>query len=106
MVSVTEVKEALEAVKGGADIVDVKNPAEGALGAAQPQIIREVRLALPKGFELRGYRDTRYTLCSRTALRVVIYYCYRPELRLGRLAIKSLLLKEEQWQEFISRLRH
>lgn len=35
--------EALDALAGGADIVDVKNPAEGSLGAASPAVLGRVR---------------------------------------------------------------
>lgn len=52
MVSVVDRVEALEAVKGGADIVDVKNPVEGALGAQRPWVVKQVRASLPKHFEL------------------------------------------------------
>ncbi|MEM2904914.1 MAG: (5-formylfuran-3-yl)methyl phosphate synthase [Candidatus Bathyarchaeia archaeon] len=52
LVSVVNRLEAQEAVRGGADIVDVKNPLEGALGAQRPSIIREVSEALPPGCEL------------------------------------------------------
>ncbi len=43
MVSVTNPDEALEALKGGADIIDVKNPLEGALGANKPWIIKKIK---------------------------------------------------------------
>ncbi|RUM35103.1 MAG: (5-formylfuran-3-yl)methyl phosphate synthase [Archaeoglobus sp.] len=46
LVSPKNVKEALEAVKGGADIIDVKNPSEGSLGANFPWVIREVAEAV------------------------------------------------------------
>ena len=36
-------EEALESIKGGADIVDVKNPKEGSLGANFPWVIKEIR---------------------------------------------------------------
>ncbi|WP_416341240.1 (5-formylfuran-3-yl)methyl phosphate synthase, partial [Solidesulfovibrio sp.] len=36
LVSVVREEEVAAAVAGGADIVDVKNPAEGGLGAAEP----------------------------------------------------------------------
>jgi|YelNatPaOPRAMG01_1025707.scaffolds.fasta_scaffold37928_2 uncharacterized protein (UPF0264 family) len=42
LVSVTDEIEALEALKGGCDILDVKNPSEGALGAAHPTLIRKI----------------------------------------------------------------
>ena len=41
--------EAQEAAAGGADIVDVKNPKEGSLGASYPWIIRKIRQAAPRG---------------------------------------------------------
>ncbi|MDM8539853.1 (5-formylfuran-3-yl)methyl phosphate synthase [Desulfococcaceae bacterium HSG9] len=47
LVSVVNEKEAKSAVDGGADIVDVKNPLEGALGANFPYVIRRVRKCTP-----------------------------------------------------------
>ena len=47
LVSVTDAHEARVAVEGGVDIVDVKNPAEGALGALGPGVIERVRQAVP-----------------------------------------------------------
>ena len=42
MISVISVSEAEDAVRGGADIVDIKNPVEGSLGAQPPGLIREI----------------------------------------------------------------
>jgi hypothetical protein len=47
LVSVVSQSEVMEAVAGGADILDVKNTREGSLGAAQPDIIRAIRTAAP-----------------------------------------------------------
>jgi len=47
LVSVTDAHEARVAVEGGVDIVDVKNPAEGSLGAPRPGVIERVREAVP-----------------------------------------------------------
>ena len=47
LVSVVDAAEARLAVAGGVDIVDVKNPAEGSLGAPAPAVIAQVRDALP-----------------------------------------------------------
>ena len=52
LVSVLNRRDAVEAVEGGTDIVDVKNPAEGALGANFPWIIREVRDTVPHELEV------------------------------------------------------
>lgn len=48
MVSVQDLPEAREAVKGRADIVDVKNLKETIIGSNFPPVIREVRQALAK----------------------------------------------------------
>jgi uncharacterized protein (UPF0264 family) len=42
LVSPKNLGEALEAIAGGADIIDVKNPAEGSLGANFPWVISEI----------------------------------------------------------------
>jgi uncharacterized protein (UPF0264 family) len=42
------VEEALEAIEGGADIIDVKNPKEGSLGANFPWVIQDIRKITPK----------------------------------------------------------
>jgi uncharacterized protein (UPF0264 family) len=49
LVSVVDAGEAREAAAAGADIVDVKNPAEGSLGAPSPAVIADVRGAVPAG---------------------------------------------------------
>jgi uncharacterized protein (UPF0264 family) len=47
LVSVVDAAEARLAVAGGVDVVDVKNPAEGSLGAAAPGVIAQVRDVVP-----------------------------------------------------------
>jgi (5-formylfuran-3-yl)methyl phosphate synthase len=47
LVSVADAQEAGVAVEGGVDIVDVKNPAEGSLGAPGPGVIERVREVVP-----------------------------------------------------------
>ena len=47
LVSVTDADEARVAAEAGVDIVDVKNPAEGSLGAPGPGVIRRVREVVP-----------------------------------------------------------
>jgi (5-formylfuran-3-yl)methyl phosphate synthase len=49
LVSVADAREARVAVEGDVDIVDVKNPAEGALGAPAPGVIERVREVVPPG---------------------------------------------------------
>jgi uncharacterized protein (UPF0264 family) len=52
LISPTNQAEALEAIAGGADIIDVKNPNEGALGANYPWVIKEIKQVTPKGVEV------------------------------------------------------
>lgn len=52
LISPTNTSEAQEAITGGADIIDVKNPKEGALGANYPWVIRKIRKLTPKGIEV------------------------------------------------------
>lgn len=51
MISVRDEQEAAAALAGGADIIDVKNPAEGSLGAGRPEtitaIVKVVQAATP-----------------------------------------------------------
>lgn len=41
-------EEALEAIKGNSDIIDVKNPKEGSLGANFPWVIKDIRDITPE----------------------------------------------------------
>jgi len=44
--------EAQEAIAGAADIIDVKNPLEGPLGANYPWVIKKIKEITPKGIEV------------------------------------------------------
>jgi len=52
LISPTNETEAVEALAGGADIIDVKNPKEGALGANFPWIIKRIREITPENVEV------------------------------------------------------
>jgi uncharacterized protein (UPF0264 family) len=52
LVSVVNKTEALDSIKGGADILDVKNPKEGSLGANFPRVIKQVKDVTPTNLEL------------------------------------------------------
>ena len=49
LISPINSEEALEAIEGGADIIDVKNPKEGSLGANFPWVIKNIREITPNG---------------------------------------------------------
>ena len=44
--------EAQESIAGGADIIDVKNPKEGSLGANYPWVIKKIKELTPKNIEV------------------------------------------------------
>lgn len=52
MISVVSAGEAKEALAGGADILDVKNPVEGSLGAQFPRVIQQIRNCAPRPVKL------------------------------------------------------
>lgn len=52
LISPINENEALEAIEGGADIIDVKNPKEGSLGANFPWMIEKIREITPKNIEV------------------------------------------------------
>jgi len=52
LISPQNSKEAIEAIAGGADIIDVKNPKEGPLGANFPWVIKEIKQFIPDSVEL------------------------------------------------------
>ena len=52
LISVISADEAREAIAGGADILDVKNPAEGSLGAHFPRVIQQIRASAPRPLRL------------------------------------------------------
>jgi uncharacterized protein (UPF0264 family) len=52
LVSPVDAYEAAAAFRGGADIIDIKNPGEGSLGASFPWVIKEVHEAVSGGAEL------------------------------------------------------
>ena len=51
LISPRDKTEAIEAILGGANIIDIKNPVEGSLGANFPWIIKEVVDIVPKTVE-------------------------------------------------------
>ena len=52
LISPMNEKEAVQAIAGGADIIDVKNPHEGPLGANYPWVIKKIREITPPDIEV------------------------------------------------------
>jgi uncharacterized protein (UPF0264 family) len=71
LVSVTDAAEARLAVAGGVDVVDVKNPAEGSLGAPAPGVIAAVREVVPRASPLSAALGDLPALPGTAALAAV-----------------------------------
>jgi uncharacterized protein (UPF0264 family) len=52
LISPINIQEALESIAGGADIIDVKNPKEGSLGANFPWVIKNIREITPPNIQV------------------------------------------------------
>lgn len=52
LVSVRSAAEVGEALAGGADIIDAKEPARGGLGAVEPAVLRAIEVRVPAGVPL------------------------------------------------------
>jgi (5-formylfuran-3-yl)methyl phosphate synthase len=52
MISVVSPAEARDALSGGAEILDIKNPAQGSLGAQSPAVIRDIKDLTPANIEI------------------------------------------------------
>lgn len=52
MISVVSATEARQAIFCGADLLDIKNPAEGSLGAQSPRVIEEIKSISPDNIEI------------------------------------------------------
>jgi (5-formylfuran-3-yl)methyl phosphate synthase len=91
LVSVVSAVEARRAVAGGADIVDVKDPGEGALGAPSPvvlsEIVRAVCGAAPISVALGDLPDLPHTaaLAARGAVA-----CGATYVKVGLRGVRSL----------------
>jgi (5-formylfuran-3-yl)methyl phosphate synthase len=71
LVSVIDAAEARLAVAGGVDVVDVKNPAEGSLGAPAPGVIAAVKAVVPPGAPLSAALGDLPPLPGTAALAAV-----------------------------------
>lgn len=98
LITVVSSDEVEAAIAGGADIIDVKNPAEGSLGAPLPAVLRAVRARVPPSFEVSAALGDAPHLpgtmalaaagaaaCGLDYLKVGLYGSSRPEQALDLL---------------------
>jgi len=91
LVSVVSAGEARRALAGGADIVDVKDPGEGALGAPAPrvlsEVVRAVDGAVPVSVALGDLPDLPHTAALAARGAVV---CGATYVKVGMRGVRSL----------------
>ena len=75
LASVVSKEEAAEALKVQVDVIDVKNPVEGALGAALPETITEIRSIVPKAIPVSAAIGDMPCLSGTAALAAVGAAC-------------------------------
>ncbi|AKG91920.1 Uncharacterized protein conserved in archaea [Geoglobus ahangari] len=102
LVSPMSIEEAVESLKGGADIIDVKNPAEGSLGANFPWVIRQVKELVEKEGKLLsatvGDLDFKPGTASLAALGAA--YAGADYIKVGLYGVKTA----EQVYEMMSKV--
>jgi hypothetical protein len=105
LVSVTNVSDALEALAGGAHIIDVKRPEEGALGASNPELVKEIRKKLGRAKPLSvtigdlpylpgtaSFAALGAATCGADFVKAGLYGCHTLEAatKMGREITKTL----------------
>ncbi|MEM4311041.1 MAG: (5-formylfuran-3-yl)methyl phosphate synthase [Nitrososphaerales archaeon] len=100
LVSVTDKVEALRAYRGGADIIDIKNPKEGSVGANYPWIIDEIVSSLKGKVEISAtigdlnFLPGMASLACYAALKLKVDYVkagfYKLNLEQAKSLAKSL----------------
>lgn len=102
LISVTSDEEARAAIAGGANIIDVKNPAEGALGTASVAALRDVCAILPAnrlGSAALGDSGSTPGVLALAAYGAATFGVHYVKLALGRIrpeaAVKLLRILQD-----------
>jgi (5-formylfuran-3-yl)methyl phosphate synthase len=90
MISVISAAEAREAVQGGAEILDIKNPAEGSLGAQPPGLIKEISRLFSAEAEISAAIGDMPNLPGTAALAALgAAACGVHDVKVGLLGLRS-----------------
>jgi uncharacterized protein (UPF0264 family) len=111
LVSVRDAEEARDAVAAGADVIDIKEPRAGSLGAAAPETITEIvhvgggrrpiSVALGELADDRPIRIPRGVQFAKLGLAGVVRQAFQPD-RLRRLTpLGSPVAWRDRWREAI-----
>jgi len=75
LISIVSPEELPAAINGKADIIDLKNPEEGSLGAASPSLIKQVRISAPNHLISVAIGDVPNLPCmaALTALGAIMF---------------------------------
>jgi uncharacterized protein (UPF0264 family) len=90
MISVVSAEEANEALTGGAEILDIKNPEEGSLGAQSPSVIREIKSLASGRLEVSAAIGDMPNLPGTAALAALgAAYCGADYVKVGLLGPRN-----------------
>jgi len=90
LVTVINKKECRGAIKSGCDILDIKNPGEGSLGAAFPWVIREIKESVPRNTRISIAIGDIFNLPGTISLAVSGALVFSPDyIKVGLRGIKS-----------------
>lgn len=90
LVTVINKKECLRVIKSGCDILDIKNPGEGSLGAAFPWIIKEIKESVPRNISISIAIGDIFNLPGTISLAVLGALVFSPDyIKVGLKGIKN-----------------
>lgn len=104
LVSVRDVREAHAAVRGGAEIVDAKDPRRGALGPVTPHTLARIRAAVPGGIPVSaalGDAGDRWPMPRGVAYVKVGLRAVQDAAQAGALAYRTVQLAAEAGAELV-----
>lgn len=92
LLTVIDKSECFNALRAGCDILDIKNPKEGSLGAALPWVISGIKRSVPASTRLSIALGDIFYLPGTIALAVLGAAQFKPDyLKVGLKGIKSKL---------------
>jgi hypothetical protein len=98
------IEEAIESINGGADIIDVKNPKEGSLGANFPWVIKSIaEIAKKHGREVSAaIGDMNFKPGTASLAALAAAFCGVNYVKVGLYSIKS---KSEAYEVLLAVVR-
>lgn len=104
LVSVRDAAEAQAALRGGAALIDVKEPLRGSLGAASPEIWRQIRDAMPPHVPCSAALGELKDLTPQQVAQWCCSLTGYQYAKLGLAGCGSISNWQSRWQEFLREL--